>query len=129
MLDEATIRALKPGDRVGVRGGWDDGCEIYTVTRVTPAGQVVLDNGDRFTPGGKRIGDQRTWHPYRLVSAARSESLVRRTALYKSLRELRDRADGLCKSHGAASAIGNTTPITPEERAELLAIIARCAGE
>lgn len=60
------LARLKPGDEVavaGVRGGY---LKILPVKRVTPSGQIVLENGDRFMPTGCMVGtsfhDRRRLH-------------------------------------------------------------------
>jgi hypothetical protein len=52
------ILDVKQGDRVTSYYGrvYGDHYTLHIVARVTDSGQIVLDNGDRYTPDGRGIG-------------------------------------------------------------------------
>jgi hypothetical protein len=49
--------AYEVGQEVAIRSGYGyPSYRVATVTKITPKGQVVLSNGDRYQQSGRRIG-------------------------------------------------------------------------
>lgn len=116
------VKALKAGDRVGWSvTSWrsaDDG-GVDTVKAVTPSGQIVLAGGKRFTPRGGQIGGDAF-----LCDPERGEKSGDVARLRRALSDLEFKAGQYARQHRA----GQPTPLTPAERAELLALIDRCSA-
>lgn len=60
---EAWLASLKAGDQVAMQH-YTAGYHLSTVKRVTPAGRIVLENGDQFSPNGTEITSSKwgRWH-------------------------------------------------------------------
>jgi hypothetical protein len=89
------ILDVKQGDRVASYYGrvYGDRYTLRTVARVTGGGQIVLDNGDRFTPDGRGIGPLRYRRIRKIDDKVRDA--IRRQELAAILRPHLDRWDQL----------------------------------
>lgn len=119
--------SLKPGDRVGWSGG-QRSCRVGgvgTVRAVSPKGYITLADGKRFTPFGRQVGESEG----RLESVAEGEKLGQLTTYRTALTELRERVVRITTDHGGVHYARTASPLTPNERAEILALVDRCSAD
>jgi hypothetical protein len=115
------VKKLKPGDRVGIVCSYDWGREVTTVSRVTASGQIVTAGGQRFSTHGREIGGSFS-HPRSLADA---DFVAEQIASAEKAQLFRGAFSDLCNS--VSGYRGYTRPLTPAERAELLALIDQCS--
>ncbi len=85
-----SVRDLKPGDEVAVTGPRSGYLQVSQVQRITPSGQIVLANGDRFNPGGRQFG-RSDWSQQYLTEA--TDAVHAKVARAKMVDRLRRRLD------------------------------------
>jgi len=129
-MDTGTIdvKKLKAGDRVGIFAAYPHDRRVTTVTKVTASGQIVTAEGHRFSRYGREIGSDCA----RPRSLGDPDYVAEQIAYEEAARQLRvayraltERFGDLC---GGQRSSSHPTPLTPAERAELLALIDRCSG-
>ena len=113
------------GMRVGIVGRHDYQDGFATVAKVTPAGQIVTDDGTRFNKNGREVGVEE----YRGKCICSAEQMEKRKAAKKEQKERNARHTFL--SNHVAAVLGRhkngfgdylSSP-TAEEKAELIALI------
>lgn len=115
---------LRVGDEVGVVGpGYFPGPPtVRTVAKITHKGKRCRVNGREFNERGLEVGERR--NPARLIAAekARKEADPRDNlkAFDHVVGKLRDTLSHILRTHAQAEEF---TPLTPEERAEILALL------
>ena len=85
-----SVRDLKPGDEVAVSGPRGGYLQISQVQRVTPSGQIVLANGNRFNSRGWMLGAS-TWNQQYLEEA--TDAVRAKVARAKMVDRLRRKLD------------------------------------
>ncbi len=127
-MAEFDVKGLKAGDRVGVTGPYPHQRQLTAVARVTPSGQIVTATAGKYRPDGTEMGTS-----YRIARrladpsevAAQMNGYEAGRALKGAFFALEKMAYDLlkCRRH-----TDEPEPLTPAERAELLALIDRCSG-
>jgi hypothetical protein len=58
------LKDMKVGDEIGVRKGtylYGYFYDIRKITKVTPSGRIELDDGTKFMPNGKEVGENHSY--------------------------------------------------------------------
>lgn len=114
------------GMRVGLSGRYDHQDGFGVIAKITPSGQIVLEDGRRFDKNGRTIGSGLTsFSRTIIVSAEEMDSRIARRAAQREknarCHAFETRAAELIRGH--TNGLREFSGLSDDEKAELIALI------